>query len=377
MSLNFRAQFALDKTITKRYLDLPQSADKVRCTYVFIDGTCENLRSKTRTVDFEPTSHEQLPLWESCLRIPVTAKDGSITTPLVDIYLKPVALFRCPFTHGKNKLVMCETLLCDMQPFATNKRRQCAEIMEQAKDEHAWFGLEQEYTLLDLDGHPFGWPKHGFPAPQGAYHNCVGAGRAFGRDVSEAHYSACLYAGIDVSGTNAECMPSQWEYQVGPVEGVAAGDQLWMSRYILQRVAEDYGIIVSFDPKPVAGEWYGSGCHTNFSTEAMRNKGGLDVIMAAIDKLALVHNQHIAEYDPKGGKDNTRRLTGLNSTASIDQFSYGVGSRTCSIRIPQDTHKNGFGYLEDRRPAANCDPYSVCAALVRTTCVNKMNGALE
>lgn len=147
--------------------------------------------------------------------------------------------------------------------------------MERAKDQHPWFGLEQEYTLLDQDNHPFGWPKNGFPGPQGPYYCGVGANRVFGRDIVEAHYRACLYAGVAICGSNAEVMPAQWEFQVGPTEGVKMGDDMWVARYLLHRVAEDFGVIVSLDPKPVPGNWNGAGAHTNFSTTAMREENGI------------------------------------------------------------------------------------------------------
>ncbi|GMS94279.1 hypothetical protein PENTCL1PPCAC_16454, partial [Pristionchus entomophagus] len=361
--MSLRAQFACDKSITKKFYDLPPT-DKVQCSYVWIDGTGENLRTKTRTLDTEPKSPEDLPVWNF---------DGSSTGQAEgddsDVYIKPVAIFPDPFRRGKNKLVMCETLDRHMKPSETNNRRKCAEVMEKAKEHHPWFGMEQEYTLLDIDGHPFGWPKNGFPGPQGPYYCGVGAGKVYGRDVVEAHYRACLYAGINISGTNAEVMPGQWEYQVGPVEGIAMGDQLWMSRFLLHRIAEEYGLVASLDPKPIKGDWNGAGCHTNFSTTAMRKEGGINVILEAINKLSLVHSEHIAYYDPKGGKDNERRLTGQHETASINQFSYGVASRAASIRIPRETDDKGFGYFEDRRPSSNCDPYSVCAAIVRTVCL--------
>ena len=231
--------------------------------------------------------------------------------------------------------------------------------MEKAADQHPWFGIEQEYTLLDQDQHPFGWPKNGFPGPQGPYYCGVGADKVYGRDIVEAHYRACLYAGIRVSGTNAEVMPAQWEYQVGPTEGIDMGDDLWISRYLLCRVAEDFGVVVSFDPKPMQGDWNGAGAHCNFSTEAMRRPGGMKVIEAAIDSLSRHHKRHIMAYDPNEGKDNERRLTGLHETSSIHDFSAGVANRGSSIRIPRDVAEKGYGYLEDRRPSSNCDPYSV------------------
>ncbi|CAF4246743.1 unnamed protein product [Adineta steineri] len=331
-------------------------------TYIWIDGTGENLRAKTRTVDQEPRSPNELSWWNF---------DGSSTGQAEgsnsDIYLKPVAIFKDPFMLGSNKLVMCETYTSDKEPTATNKRLSCERAMKAARNEHPWFGLEQEYTLLDRDGWPFGWPKGGFPHPQGPYYCGVGACQALGRDIVEAHYKACLYAGINVSGTNAESMPAQWEYQVGPCEGVEASDQLWVSRYLLLRIAEEFGVEVSFDPKPMGGDWNGAGCHANFSTKIMREPNGIVAINDAIKLLEARHNTHIQRY----GKHNERRLTGRHETANINEFNVGIGNRCTSIRIPRQVDDEKCGYLEDRRPASNCDPYDVTDIIVRTICLGE------
>ena len=219
-----------------------------------------------------------------------------------DTYLHPVKIYPDPFRGGNNIMVMCDTYKYNKEPTDTNHRKACLEVMQKAKEEHPWFGIEQEYTLLDNDGHPFGWPKNGFPGPQGPYYCGVGAGKVYGRDIVEAHYRCCLYAGIRISGTNAEVMPAQWEFQVGPTEGIDMGDDLWVSRYLLQRVAEDFGVVVSFDPKPMVGDWNGAGAHTNFSTDAMRKEGGMKAIEAAIERMAKHQVRHIKAYDPKEGK---------------------------------------------------------------------------
>jgi len=354
-----------NKTVMDRYRDLPQG-NKVQCMYIWIDGTGEGMRAKTKTVDSEPKNVSELPIWNY---------DGSSTYQAEgsnsDTYLHPIAMYPDPFRRGPNKLVLCETYKYNKQPTETNHRKLCAEVMEKAKDVEPWFGLEQEYTMLDQDGHPFGWPKNGFPGPQGPYYCGVGANKVYGRDVVEAHYRACLYAGINISGTNAEVMPAQWEFQVGPTEGIAMGDDLWLSRFLLYRVAEDFGVVISLDPKPMVGDWNGAGCHTNFSTVPMRKPGGIKAIEEAIDRLSKHHIRHIKAYDPQEGKDNERRLTGAHETSSIHDFSAGVANRGCSIRIPRDVAEKGYGYMEDRRPSSNCDPYQVTRVMVQTVCLDE------
>lgn len=347
-------------------MNLPLPDNKILATYIWVDGTGEFVRSKTRTVDFRPKHPSELPIWNF---------DGSSTYQAEgsnsDIYLHPCAMYQDPFNKGDNKIVMCETYKYNKKPTETNHRKTCLEAMQKAADQHPWFGIEQEYTLLDMDNHPFGWPKNGFPGPQGPYYCGVGANKVFGRDIVEAHYRACLFAGIQICGTNAEVMPSQWEYQVGPCEGITMADDLWVSRYILHRVAEDFGINVSLDPKPMVGHWNGSGLHTNFSTKAMREDNGILEIEKAIDKLSRHHLRHIRAYDLHEGKDNERRLVGSLETSNIHDFSAGVANRGCSVRIPRSVAEERKGYFEDRRPASNADPYQVTEVLVRTVCLDE------
>jgi glutamine synthetase len=354
-----------NKVALAHYLSLDQGP-RVQATYIWIDGTGEHLRSKTRTLETEPTKPSDLPVWNF---------DGSSTNQAEgsnsDVYLHPVALYKDPFIRGNNKLVLCETYKHNHKPTETNNRVHCLKVMEKAREQHPWFGMEQEYTILDSDDYPLGWPKHGFPAPQGPYYCGLGTGKVFGRDVVEAHYRAMLYSGVTVSGTNAEVMPAQWEFQVGPSEGISMGDELWLARYLLHRVAEDFGVKVSLDPKPVPGDWNGAGCHTNFSTLAMREPGGIKCIEAAIDALSKQHTRHIKAYDPHEGRDNERRLTGQHETSSIHAFSAGLANRGCSIRIPRQVGEDKCGYLEDRRPSSNCDPYNVTEAIVRTVCLGE------
>ncbi|XP_047661863.1 glutamine synthetase-like [Tachysurus fulvidraco] len=351
------ARTVLPKVRSSHYLSLPQGG-LCQVTYVWIDESGESLRCKTRTLESEPSSIEDIPEW-NCVFVshPVT---------LNTMILVPVCIFRDPFILDPNKLVLCEVLKINRKPADTNHRHACKKIMEKVKDSILWLGMEQEYTLLGIDGRPYSWPSNSYPKPQGPYYCGVGADRAYGRDIVECHYKACIYAGIKICGTNAEEMPSQWEFQVGPCEGIVAGDHLWMARFLLHRVCEDFGVIASLDPKPIPGNWNGAGCHTNFSTVATRAEGGLEHIEMIIEKLRARHVQYIRVSDPHGGQDNQRRLTGLNETSNIHEFSAAVDSHDVSIRIPLQVSQDKRGYLEDRRPAANCDPYAVTGAIAQT-----------
>jgi len=308
--------------------------------------------------------------------VPEWTFDGSSTNQAEssnsDVYLIPAVCYPDPFNDPGDILVLCETWNYDKsQPTRTNNRVKCKEVMSRAKGHDPWFGMEQEFTLLDMDKHPLGWPKGGFPGPQGPYYCGVGARETYGRELVDSVYKALLYAGIKVCGSNAEVMPSQWEYQVGICNGgLEMGDQLWVSRYIMHRVAEAFGIDSSLHPKPFA-DWNGAGCHTNFSTKAMRAEGGMKAIEEACEKLRPKHDEHIKVYDPKGGEYNKHRLTGLHETASYLTYSWGVADRGASVRIPRDCAVQGKGYLEDRRPASNCDPYAVVTKLVQTICLNE------
>jgi len=345
-------------TLLQKYLDLPQHG-KVQAEYIWIDGE-GGLRSKTTTMDSKPKSIQDLKEWNF---------DGSSTNQAhghdSDVYLRPVAMFSDPFRRGDNVLVLAETYNSDGTPNKTNYRYHAQKIFERKEVivEKPWFGIEQEYTLFGNDGSPYGWPVGGFPGPQGPYYCGVGTGKVFARDIVEAHYRACLAAGVTISGINAEVMPSQWEFQVGPCLGIEMGDHMTMARFLLIRVCEEWGIKVSFHPKPLKGDWNGAGAHTNYSTESTRMDGGIKAIEEYIVKLGKRHHEHIAVY----GEDNDLRLTGRHETGHIGSFSSGVANRGASIRIPRQCAAEGKGYLEDRRPASNIDPYRVTAIVAETT----------
>lgn len=333
---------------------------KVRAEYIWIDGQkpTGKLRSKTKIVDSAVTKVAELPDW---------GYDGSSTAQaeghFSDLALKPVHMIPDPIRGGHDVLVMCEVLNPDGTPHWSNHRLHLRQVADKYKDHDPWFGIEQEYTLFD-GIKPLGWPDNGFPAPQGGYYCGVGSDEVFGRPLIERHTELCIKAGIMISGTNAEVMPAQWEFQIGPLGPMQAADELWLARWLLYRAGEDLGISATLHPKPVKGDWNGAGAHTNFSTKSMRAEGGLKVIEAACEKLRKRHEDHMKVY----GAHNEERLTGKHETCNIHEFRWGVSDRGASIRIPMQTANTGKGYLEDRRPAANMDPYQVCSILIETIC---------
>jgi len=357
-------QSALDPNVIAKYDSIPFPDDKVLAEYVWVDAE-GNTRSKTRTLPVAKTeSVDKLPKWNF---------DGSSTGQAPgddsEVILRPCRIFADPFRPRsdelKNILVMCDTYTPAGEPLETNSRYFAEKAFEGKEEMDVWFGLEQEFTLFNLDGRtPLGWPQGGMPnREQGPYYCSVGPENSFGRHVTDAVYKACLYAGIEISGTNGEVMPGQQEYQVGPCVGVDAGDQLMMSRYILQRVCEDFQVMCTLHPKPIVeGDWNGAGMHTNVSTKTMREEGGIEEIRNAIYKLGAKHQEHIAVY----GTGNELRLTGKHETASIEQFSFGVANRGASVRIGRDTEAEGKGYFEDRRPSSNADPYVVTGKIMNT-----------
>lgn len=330
--------------------------------YIWIGGNNE-LRSKCRVMDgYDRDSVSFYPDWNY---------DGSSTGQAIgsdsEVIMKPRAVFKCPFRRGENRMVLCDTYLPNGEPHITNHRAGAVEIFDKKPDEEPWFGLEQEYFLIDLKtGKPLGC-EYSIPE-QGPFYCGVGGGNALGRDVVEEHLEKCLYAGLRISGINTEVAPAQWEFQIGPSLGIESGDHLWMARYILNRVCEKYGVRLDLTPKLIK-EINGSGCHANFSTKGMREgtaeKTGLELIDEAIMKLSKKHLEHMIIY----GEGNKERMTGHHETASYDEFSFGRANRGRSVRIGNDTINNKMGYFEDRRPASNCNPYLVTAKIFETCCL--------
>ncbi|AYV77991.1 MAG: glutamine synthetase [Edafosvirus sp.] len=332
--------------------------------YIWIDAE-NNLRSKTKIIEESITNTSELPLWTF---------DGSSTGQafgsVSDVILKPVRYYPDPFCSDipNSFLVMCETYTKENEPHVTNFRSSCALTANKSevKKQEPLFGIEQEYLLCDRSGEPYKWVTKDDPGfgDQGPYYCSTGSNKTFGREIVELHMKYCMKANLKICGINAEVMPSQWEYQLGPLDPLEISDQLWISRYILHRVCEKYDCTVSFYPKPKK-TWNGSGGHTNFSTKIMREENGIVEIEKACAKLEKKHKEHIKVY----GDHNELRLTGIHETSSMDKFSYGIGDRSRSVRIPLHVAQAKKGYLEDRRPAANLDPYRVTNIMLQTICL--------
>ena len=325
--------------------------------YVWLDGYKpeQSLRSKVKVGEYAET-------WSF---------DGSSTEQATgdnsDCILNPVSEYKtidriradatrtAPGLEGT--YVMCEVLGANHLPHPSNTRNYCQNLVS----DEWWFGFEQEYFMYK-DGRPLGWPEKGKPRAQGDYYCGVGEGNIVGREIVDRHTEACMNAGIGITGTNAEVALGQWEFQVLG-KGIGAGDDLWMARYILIKIAEKHGVTINLSPKPQAGDWNGSGMHTNFSNDEMRHRSSKDKLEDICKKMGQSHKSAIHEY----GSDNEKRLTGKHETQSIKKFSFGVSDRGASIRIPIVTVDNNWnGYLEDRRPAANADPYRVIRHIVET-----------
>jgi len=320
----------------------------IKLEYIWLDGyTPEpNLRSKVKILPKESAiTLSECPEWSF---------DGSSTKQAEGHYsdriLKPVALYQNCMDEGlyRSYFVLCEVY----NPDGTTHESNIRHILP--NDDNVWYGFEQEYTIIK-DGRPIGFPKDGFPAPQGKYYCGVGSEQVNGRSFVDEHLEICLNTGLQITGTNAEVLLGQWEYQIFNTSSKSAADDLWISRYILQRLSEKWGYRIEFHPKPVMGDWNGSGLHCNFSNHIMRNIGGMEYFSKLFNVFENRHTLHIENY----GSSNEQRLTGKHETQSIHKFSWGVSDRGASLRVPIQTSLGWKGYVEDRRPASNADPYRI------------------
>lgn len=339
--------------------------------YIWLDGAkTQQLRAKTKIIKSEWNTEDLLNQYKSGnLMAPNWNFDGSSTyqaeTSKSELILVPKNYFINPFSKD-SILVICEVYNTDGTPHESNTRAKMIDTLEKYDDE-TMYGWEQEYFIFDQKtGRPAGWPTNGNPREQGEYYCAVGANNVSGREFVEEHADLCIAAGISISGINAEVALGQWEYQVGTVTAEEGADQLWVSRYILHRLSEKYGYRIELDPKPFTGnDWNGSGMHVNFSTKTIREdkENKKEIAIEMCEKLSKKHAEHIAVY----GENNDARLTGANETSSIKDFGWGIADRTKSIRIPSSIEEaDAIGYIEDRRPASNGDPYLIVDRMVRT-----------
>ena len=329
---------------------------KTKLEYIWLDGykPTQSLRGKTKIVKDFSGKLEDCAQW--CF-------DGSSTEQAEggasDCLLEPVHIVKDP-DRANAYIVMCEVLNSDGTPHVSNGR---ATIEDDDND--FWFGFEQEYFLWDTETNlPPGFPLGGYPPPQGPYYCSVGAKNAYCRDLVEEHLDMCIDAGINIEGINGEVAAGQWEFQCFAQGAKQAGDEIWIARYLLERTAEKYGLAIEYHPKPLGDtDWNGSGMHANFSNTLLRESGKKE----DYDRICKAFEPRVKEHIAVYGADNDQRLTGKHETQRIDQFSYGVSDRGASIRIPVGTVTNGWkGWLEDRRPASNADPYRVAAEIITT-----------
>lgn len=344
----------------------------VRLEYVWVGGDYE-LRSKVKLL-YDKNGNEITN--QNLDSVPKWNYDGSSTNQAVGSDSEVILIPRRIFKSNQNQaIVLCDTYTPQGEALETNHRCLANELFNRKLDAEPWFGLEQEYFLIDPHTNkPLGF---GEKKTQGQFYCSVGTDNAFGRIIAEQHLQACLQWGVKIAGMNAEVAPGQWEYQIGPCTGIEAGDNLLIARYLLQRIGEQHNVIINIEPKPLDGDWNGSGCHTNYSTKDMRNgKDGTDGIVFihdAITKLSDKHEEHMKVY----GSGNELRMTGKHETASYDKFTSGLADRGASVRIGNENLRNKKGYFEDRRPSSNCDPYLVTSTIFETTVLDNINNEIS
>jgi glutamine synthetase len=330
--------------------------------YLWIDGSSKR-RSKTRIFNFNVRNLDDIPIWNY---------DGSSTGQAdsnsnTEVILVPCKFFINPLINtntirGYSYIVLCETFDIDMKPLPSNHRHNALRIFNRGSCEEPWFGIEQEYDMIHTNSE-----NESKCLSSDGRHYCGTQLNSIERKIAEEHLHACLNAKIKYGGLNSEVTKGQWEFQVGPCEGIEAGDHIIVANFLLERIAEKYDVKISYNPK-LYPDKNGTGGHTNFSTSRTRSEEGIEEIYRCIKKLRYKHNEHIAVY----GEGNDKRLTGLHETSSYTEFSLGVGTRNTSVRIPSQVAKEECGYFEDRRPAANCDFYQVTSIIFQTCCLEEI-----
>jgi len=210
--------------------------------YVWLDGH-NNLRSKARTMKHICKNPYDLKI----IDIPKWNYDGSSTEQAdsenSEVILNPCAIYKCPFREGNNYLVLCDTYDTNNNPLNSNHRVKANNVFKSKLDEEPWYGIEQEFFMIDMNSkQPLNVKNLNL---KGKHYCGIGINHKT-RKIMDEMYDACLYSNLDISGINAEVAEGQWEYQIGPVCGINASDQLLISRYIIQRIAEKYEVLINF-----------------------------------------------------------------------------------------------------------------------------------
>lgn len=320
---------------------------KANLTYVWLDKF-NILRSKTKRVE----QVNQIPIWNF---------DGSSTSQMdystmnTEVLLQPIRVYIDGFNerNNENYLVLCDTYNINkdgiITPTVDNYRYGAINIFNET-NLNPKFGFEQEFYLIDNENHE---KLSSLTNISNKDNNYCRTTTKYTYIMNE-FYNLCLSCKIGIVGWNAEVAPFQFEYQIFG-NGIDACDDLVMSRYVLERYMIDNNYEIKYDPK-LYENLSGSGCHINYSD--VRSKEYMDKYIKALGE---THNDLMKVY----GENNNKRLTGLHETSSYSVFTYGVGDRYKSVRIPNSTALGLTNYFEDRRPGANINPYMACGALVK------------
>ena len=332
--------------------------------YLWLDINT-HIRSKIRIIyDFDLNQlydHTSYPNWNS---------DGSSTGQShgqqTEILLMPVKCLKHPL-YLSNTNIIYIIVLCECYDPETklhhisNTRYLANQLFQSDKSKNAelWFGLEQEFFFFEKSTKkPIDWQNR---YQQGEYYCGNNRSTSIERQIMDEFIQSSLYCGLHISGYNQEVAHAQWEYQIGPLSGIEVADQMIIAKFILFRICEKYGLYTSFHPKPIGGYWNGSGCHINISTKNTREDNDLIEINRIITNIGKDHHNWIGQYD---GVNNHLRLCGKYETSDSTNFTFGVGTRHTSIRIPNQVAIEGKGYFEDRRPGASIDYYKTISKYV-------------